>query len=123
MQEEDLTKLYGAGGLPAESEPLPFISVTDSSYSVDLSPPSSPGRERGGEWVELEEQRFFGSFRLVPEELKEAAGWRRSFRGLGETGCGLVLSPGAWEEQLEVVDPAALSLSLLRSHPNSPDMF
>lgn len=50
VQEEDLTKLYGAGGLPAESEPLPFISVTDSSYSVDLSPPSSPGRERGGEF-------------------------------------------------------------------------
>lgn len=61
VQEEDLSKLYGAGGLSAESEPLSFISMADSSFSVDLSPPSSPGKEHGGEWSGVRGQGLAGS--------------------------------------------------------------
>lgn len=49
-QDEEFSKLYGQGGRSAESDPLSYIGLTDSSFSVDFSPPSSPEKEPGGEF-------------------------------------------------------------------------
>lgn len=49
-KDEDFSKPHGQGGRPAESDPLSYISLTDSSFSLDCSPPSSPEKDPGGEW-------------------------------------------------------------------------
>lgn len=48
-EEEDFSQAY-VKGPPANPASLPYINLTDTSFSLDFSPPSSPEKDPGGEW-------------------------------------------------------------------------